>query len=305
MKKRLKMVKKRSYKMGALFFCVGFLTFSFYYLVNRLYQKYIKQNDSLIVDLIIDNSMGNINIANLEKLQSPEFILKYVLNQNLLPTAPLTAQTNIKNVSDPLVYIYNSHPTEAYSNDSLEPFSIIPTVVTADYILKEYLEQNGISTIVETDSVTDILKKNGWRYGYSYKASRMLLESAYLKNNTLKIFIDIHRDSAGKNATTININGLNYAKLMFVVGLEHDSYEQNLELANNINDRLKSLNINYTRGVLKKSGFGVNGIYNQDFNSNTILIEVGGPENTIEEINNTLQVFAKVLAEYLGENYGY
>ena len=37
----------------------------------------------------------------------------------------------------------------------------------------------------------------------------------------------------------------------------------------------------------------------QDFNKNTILIEVGGQYNYIEEVNNTLKIMAKVIYEYL------
>ena len=40
-------------------------------------------------------------------------------------------------------------------------------------------------------------------------------------------------------------------------------------------------------------------IYNQDFDPNTILIEVGGQYNYIEEVNNSLKVFANVLYDYL------
>ena len=53
------------------------------------------------------------------------------------------------------------------------------------------------------------------------------------------------------------------------------------------------------RGIIKKSGKGVNGVYNQDFNSNTMLIEVGGQYNNISEVNNTLKVFANILSEYI------
>ena len=42
-------------------------------------------------------------------------------------------------------------------------------------------------------------------------------------------------------------------------------------------------------------------IYNQDFDPNTILIEVGGQYNYIAEVNNTLRVFADVLYEYFEE----
>ena len=53
---------------------------------------------------------------------------------------------------------------------------------------------------------------------------------------------------------------------------------------------------------MKKSGKGVNGIYNQDFNVNTMLIEVGGQYNNISEVNNTLKIFAQVLRDYIKEN---
>ena len=52
---------------------------------------------------------------------------------------------------------------------------------------------------------------------------------------------------------------------------------------------------------MKKKGYGVNGIYNQDLKGNVILIEIGGNENNIEEINNTLDIMALVIGEYLNE----
>ena len=54
-----------------------------------------------------------------------------------------------------------------------------------------------------------------------------------------------------------------------------------------------------SRGIYKKEGKGVNGVYNQDFNKNTILIEVGGEENTIDEVSNTCSILADILEEYI------
>lgn len=54
---------------------------------------------------------------------------------------------------------------------------------------------------------------------------------------------------------------------------------------------------------MQKKGSGVNGIYNQDFHPNTILLELGGPENTLEEINNTLKVFSDILSDYIQVHY--
>ena len=43
----------------------------------------------------------------------------------------------------------------------------------------------------------------------------------------------------------------------------------------------------------------VNGIYNQDLSPNTLLIEVGGVDNTIEEVYNTIEALANVLNKYI------
>ena len=54
-----------------------------------------------------------------------------------------------------------------------------------------------------------------------------------------------------------------------------------------------------SRGIYKKSGPGVNGIYNQDINSNVILIEVGALENNIEEVLNTMEALSNILYYYI------
>ena len=201
--------------------------------------------------------------------------------------------------SKPKVYIFNTHQTEGYNSNFLEAFNINNTVYLASHILGEYLSDLGVATIVEENSIIDVLNTNGWKYGYSYKASRTLLESAYKKNPSLDFFIDLHRDAASYDRTVTEIDGKKYAKILFVVGLEHENYEPNLQLAKKLNEKIKKIAPTLSRGVLEKKGPGVNGKYNQDFNKNTILIEVGGQYNYIEEVNNTLKIIAKVIYEYL------
>ena len=58
-----------------------------------------------------------------------------------------------------------------------------------------------------------------------------------------------------------------------------------------------------SKGILKKGGNGVNGIYNQDLSSNSMLIELGGVENDINEVLNTLDALSVVFNELVkGEN---
>lgn len=92
---------------------------------------------------------------------------------------------------------------------------------------------------------------------------------------------------------------------MFVVGLDHKNYEPNLNLANELNNIIEEKYPGISRGISKKTGKGVNGIYNQDISSNSMLIEVGGVDNTIEEVNNTMDVLAEIISNYIKErDYG-
>lgn len=204
-------------------------------------------------------------------------------------------------ISKPIIYLYNTHQLENYNNKNLSIYNITPNVLMASYILKEKLNKNGISTIVEDTNLSEFLNLNHWNYASSYKATRMLLLEKMNKYDSLKYFIDIHRDSVNRNSTTVTINNKNYAKILFVIGLEHKNYEYNLEVTNKLNDLIKETYPSLTKGIYKKSGKGVDGIYNQDVDKNCILIEIGGVDNTIEEVYNTLDVLSNVLTKFVGE----
>jgi len=207
-----------------------------------------------------------------------------------------------KEERSPTVYIYNTHQTENYKYDKLNSYNIDYSVMFASYILEDYLNKLGIDALVETNLVSKYLKENNLLYKDSYKASRVLMENAYKDNLSLKYFIDLHRDSASYNQTTCEIDEKKYASILFVIGKENDNYLQNELMAQKLKEKLQKKYLCLVRGILEKEGPGVNGIYNQDFNKNVILIEVGGQYNNIEEVKNTLEVFAKVLYEYIMED---
>ena len=201
----------------------------------------------------------------------------------------------------PLIYLYNTHQTEEYSPSTYAEFSVNPTVIMNDYILEDIFNKNGYKTIVEETSIKEILNNNNWNYTYSYKASRIMLENSIINYPSLKYFIDIHRDSLKRDKTTITIDNKEYAKVLFIVGLENSSYKDNLEFTEKINNKINELYPNLSKGIYKKEGPGVNGVYNQDFSPNTILIEVGGYENTTTEVLNTLIAFSKCFMEVINE----
>lgn len=240
-----------------------------------------------------------------------DYLLKTGFN-NQISKSILKSPLDIENISlvnneeevkrnEPLIYIYNTHDEEAYYNSYLNPYNIVPDVKLASYYFQERLKDLGIESVVEKRKIKDVLDKNGWNYRYSYNASRVYLEEVSKNNPSIEYFIDLHRDSVGKDKTTTTINGKSYARIMFLVGLEHENYQENLDLATRLNELISQFDSTLSRGIYQKEGPGVNGIYNQDFSSKAILIEVGGQYNTIEEVANTIEVIARVLKDYLGE----
>ena len=207
---------------------------------------------------------------------------------------------NIKNASalgEPLIYIYNTHQTEEYAPGSLKNYNITPTVYMAANILKENLRENGINAIVEDSSLQKGLSERGLNYNGAYTLSYEWLTSAKERYPSVKYFIDLHRDSVSASTT---INNYSYAKMMFVIGMNHDNYKKNEELMLKLNE---FLNRGY-EGLMREPFYGKNSRYNQHFNENVMLIEIGGPESTINEVSLSVKAFAESLSNLLGEDYG-
>lgn len=207
---------------------------------------------------------------------------------------------NVKNASalgEPLIYIYNTHQTEEYAPGSLKNYNITPTVYMAANILKENLRENGINAIVEDSSLQKGLSERGLNYNGAYTLSYEWLTSAKERYPSVKYFIDLHRDSVSASTT---INNYSYAKMMFVIGMNHDNYKKNEELMLKLNE---FLNRGY-KGLMREPFYGKNSRYNQHFNENVMLIEIGGPESTISEVSLSVKAFAESLSNLLGEDYG-
>lgn len=237
----------------------------------------------------------NVNPKYLNYVASNYLNMKFIKDDHVVKPV-------FEEVNNPIVYIYNTHQTEKYKYNKLESYNIDYTVMFASYILQSYLNDYNINSYVETDSISKLLQENNLKYQDSYRASRILLEKRIIEYPTLKYYIDIHRDSSIYEKTTCFLNGKSYAKLLFVIGLEHEDYLNNLAFATDINERIIEIDPCLTRGILQKEGEGVDGKYNQDFNEKTILIEVGGQYNLVEEANNILKVLASVLYEYIMED---
>ena len=257
-------------------------------------------NYILKIDFTNPVSLFNGTILNSSSNQNKDDNEFYEIDK-LKEISSYISDTNKIDEQNPLIYLYNSPQLENYNNYNLEIYGITPNVLMASYLLKEKLNERGLSTIVEDTNLTEFITLNNWSYNNSYKASRIFLLDKKNTYPSLKYFIDIHRDSVNREISTVKISNQNYARILFVVGLEHNKYQKNLDFTNKLNDISNKLYPGLSRGVLKKSGEGVDGIYNQDVNENVILIEIGGIDNNIEEVLNTINALCDILQRYIKE----
>ena len=248
---------------------------------------------------VINDGFGFIDmrqsvVAANETPPSTEYKYKYVSSELDIKERPVSKS------ADPLVYIYNTHTSELYNHDKKDPKEKrIVSVVDSSNVVADVLEDNGIKSVVELRDVGTMLHSQGWNYYASYDASRMYLEDTALEFDSLEYFVDIHRDSVGRDLSTHEYKGKSYAKIMFVVGVGHDRYAQNLEFAKELQKSLEDMCPGITRSLVQKSTETGNGIYNQDFSPNTLLVEIGGWDNTYEEVENTSKLLGEAIAEFI------
>lgn len=203
-----------------------------------------------------------------------------------------------------VVYIYHSHSRESflpYLKSTLKPeeaYHSKANITLVGEMLGRAMENEGIGTNVDTSDIVQLLKMNNLDYSSSYDVSRGIVKNAQETNKELEYFIDVHRDSLRKEHTTVNLNGSNYARLLFVIGNGHPNFEKNLTFAKELQAILDILYPGLSKGILQKSSLQGNGIYNQDLSPNSIILEIGGVDNTIEELHRSTEAFATVLSNY-------
>lgn len=301
----LKQKIKRNKKIISLFIFI----IAFYIIFQTLNSSNIKITNTKILNYILkeitykNKNISTITKEKIKKIYKDPTKLLLTTKSNLIKkekkVIPVIKEQTKK---DPLIYIYNTHQQEEYAPSNFIESTLSPTVMISNYIVENNLEKNNYETYIETDSIKEILNKNNWKYSYSYKASRILLEKRKKEYPTLKYFIDLHRDSLVKERTTTTISNKKYAKILFIVGLENKNYQKNLTFTENINKCLNEKYPTLSKGIYKKQGPGVDGVYNQDFSPYTILVEMGGYENTTSEVMNSSIAFSNCFLEVINKN---
>lgn len=200
------------------------------------------------------------------------------------------------------VLIYFAHPEEAYEPITLKEVgakaSSHPTsnIQSLAPIIKQQFELQMIETDLIQVNVAAELKARNLKYKDSYSMIRPYVKQA-LDKSRYDLIIDIHRDAVSKKITTIEYEGASFAKMALVIGSKHDNFAENMFYAEQLHHQLNLLVPSISRGVMKKGEAGSNGIYNQDLAENILLVELGGMENTEEEIVRSVAILAMAVAQ--------
>lgn len=166
-------------------------------------------------------------------------------------------------------------------------------------MLKEELLEDSIYSLVESGSIKKGLDKYGYDYSYSYRISLEYLKEKREKFSSLSYFFDIHRDSVKGKASRVTINNKSYAKVMFLIGKNHKDYKENVKNVKIMESYLKEKYPNLLRETYYQPLYS----YNQEYDSNMFLVEVGGTDNTLEELYNTSIALGDAISYYVGGSY--
>ena len=219
------------------------------------------------------------------------------------PSPQQSLQPNI--MSDrKVVFIYHSHNRESWlpelSEDAGDPSDDKINITLVGKRLAEQLEAQGIGAAHSNKDYASTVPSYSWNNSYQY--SRQTVEEALATYEDLNFIFDIHRDSQRRSKTTVKIRGVDYAQVYFIIGHKNPNWKQNEAFASRIQEKLERDYPGLSRGIWGKSAANGNGEYNQSVSPGSVLIEIGGIENTLRESYRTADALAKAIAEVYWEN---
>lgn len=208
---------------------------------------------------------------------------------------------------NPQVLIVSTHTSECYmeedrayytDKDRTGTYDKTKNVLCIGKIIKDNLCSAGICA-VQSEAVHD--KK----FSGSYAASAKTIKEYLAKYPSIKVVIDVHRDSVNydngvKVKPTVKIDGKKAAQVMLVIGCEAGQVEgfpewrQNFRLAIRLQQQLEN---DYPS--LARAGTFTPRKYNQHLTTGSMLIEMGTEANTLEEAKYSAQLLSNSLIKTL------
>ena len=213
----------------------------------------------------------------------------------------------IKKNAEPQILIMHTHTTECYLPEDRDFYTKGDLTRTRDKngnvtamgkILCEKLNSAGFNTLHDTTE-HDYPAYNG-----SYNRSGETVKKYLEKYPSIKIVIDLHRDSLAGNGTdrvkpVIEVKGKNAAQVMLVMGCgqtvaNHENWEKNFSFAVKLQQTMEVL----YPGLARQLSL-VSSRYNQHLTTGSILLEVGTESNSLEEAAYGVSLAANALISYL------
>lgn len=212
-------------------------------------------------------------------------------------------------VGTPQVLIIHTHGSEAYSqqggayeeSDASRTTDKTKNVVQVGTVLADELAAQGLTVLHDTE-LYDYPSYSG-----SYSRSLAAVEEYLRKYPTVKVVIDLHRDSAsGENGNAFRTeylapDGSVSSQIMLIAatgeaGLSFPGWQENMKLALRLQTRMDALYPGLARPLLVSDQR-----YNQHAAPGYLLVEVGTDGNTLAEAEAAARLFAGCMADVLGE----
>ncbi|MCW3489313.1 stage II sporulation protein P [Dethiobacter alkaliphilus] len=186
------------------------------------------------------------------------------------------------------VIIYHVHTTESFVPTSGKTFTedLTKTVAQLGSELGDLMRSQYNIPVIHNDKIHDIPRTG------SYERALPTIKGLLEQNPDADLVIDLHRDGVARNVTTTEIDGQSVGRILFVVGSRHPEWQENNRKAQFLHKQLEEMAPGISRGVRERPL-----VYNQHVHPGSLLIEVGGHENSLEEARRALPYLARALAE--------
>ncbi|MDF2927494.1 MAG: stage sporulation protein [Paenibacillaceae bacterium] len=224
------------------------------------------------------------------------------------PSAPEPTPTPAPTIGIPstngkkVVLIYHSHNRESWvpelglSDKEANVAQDAKTNITlVGKELADRLEDKGVGAVHYATDYAGTVDKYNWYYSYKY--SNKTVKEAFAANPEISFVFDLHRDDSSKEKSTLTVDGKSYAKVFLIIGQKNPQWEKNEAFASKMQEKLEQKMPGISRGIWAKEAHDGNAEYNQSLSTNSVLIEVGGVYNTLEECKRTAAVLADVIAD--------
>ncbi|MFA9557257.1 stage II sporulation protein P [Evansella sp. AB-rgal1] len=232
------------------------------------------------------------------------FLLLVVSNDNVFEESQTSTTTD-----EPLVYIYHTPTHESFfpeleekdDNNLATAFDKTVNITLLGEHLGKTLESKGIPVLWDDTDYTKMTEEQNLEFGESHNVARENINTTINNHDSIKMVFDIHRDSQRRKITTTTINGEEVAKIVFVISRNHPNYQQNLKFAHKLHELLEERYPGLSRGVYipASSSSERNSNYNQDLHEKSVLLDIGGVDNTLQEVNRSVEFLAEIIGEIL------